>query len=168
MRTLAIVVILTLSTASAVCWSQVVAIPKPAPYATDNEIAGNIKRECQLGERLADFIAEYAKHRKIDVSLVSETNSTLPGRVLVLEIRDVASEGHAMVGHLTSTVVQGQYYEDTKLIGSFKDRRGSMGGVFGQFRHTCSVLDRTVKAIGKDVAEWMVNPVMDAELGELK
>ncbi len=43
-----------------------------------------------------------------------------------------------------------------------------MGGLFAGFKGSCSVLGRTVKAIGKDIAEWLVNPVLDADLGDLK
>jgi len=148
--------------------AQSIAIPKPVPYAADSEIAGNVKRECWLDMKLADFIVKYAGERKIPVSVVGETNPTMPGRVLVLEIRDAVSSGNAFLGHHKSTSVSGKYFQDGKLIGSFKDRRDSMGGMFGGFKGSCSVLGRTVRAIGGDVAEWLANPVMDADLGDLR
>lgn len=168
MHTFVIATALILSGASLPSTAQTISVPKPVPYAADSDIAGSIKRECPLGNQLADFISEYARGHKIAVSLVGETNPATPGRVLVLEIRDAESSGNAFLGHHKSTVVRGQYFEDAKLIGSFKDRRDSMGGAFAGFKGSCSVLGRTVKAIGKDVAEWLVNPVLDAELGDLK
>jgi hypothetical protein len=41
-----------------------------------------------------------------------------------------------------------------------------MGGAFAGYKGSCSVLGRTIKAIGKDVAEWMKAPSKDAQLGD--
>ncbi len=150
---------LMLSVMSFQATAQTIIVPKPVPYSADSDIAGNIKHECAIDVKLADFIADYAKARKITVSFMGETNPTIPGRVLVLEIRDAQSSGNAFLGHHKSTTVRGQYYEDSKLIGSFKDRRDSMGGLFQGFKGSCSVLGRTVRAIGQDIAEWMVHPI---------
>lgn len=148
--------------------AQSIAVPKPVPYAADNDIAGNIKRECGLDLKLANFIVEDAQRRKIAVNVVGETNATMPGKVLVLEIRDAVSSGNAFLGHHKSTTVSGKYYDQGKLVGSFRDRRDSMGGMFAGFKGSCSVLGRTIRAIGEDVAGWLANPGMDTDLGDLK
>jgi hypothetical protein len=149
-------------------FSQSIAVPRPVPYAADSDIAGNIKRECAIDVKLADFIAEYANERHVPVSLVGQTDASMPGRVLVIEIQDSESSGNAFIGHHKSTKVRGSYFEDSKLVGSFKDRRDSMGGMFAGFKGSCSVLGRTVKEIGKDIAEWLEHPVLNADLGDLK
>lgn len=148
--------------------AQSIAIPRPVPYAEGSDIAGNIKRECALDVKLGDFIAEAASARHVDVSVVPKTSADMPGRVLVVEISDAESSGNAFLGHHKSTKVRGQLFENSKLIGSFKDRRDSMGGMFAGFKGSCSVLGRTIREIGKDVADWMVSPTMDADLGDLK
>lgn len=145
-----------------------VSIPKTVPYAAESDIAGNIKRECAIDAKLSDFIAEYANERRIPISLVNQTDASMPGRVLVIEIVDAESSGNAFIGHHKTTKVRGSYFEDSKLVGSFKDRRDSMGGMFAGFKGSCSVIGRTVREIGKDVAEWLAHPVPDAELGDLK
>jgi hypothetical protein len=153
---------------SAFAADQTVSIPRSVPFAAESDVAGNIKRECAIDVKLSDFIAEYAAERRIPVSVVDKTDASMPGRVLVLEIVDAESSGNAFIGHHKSTKVRGSYFEDSKLVGSFKVRRDSMGGMFAGFKGSCSVLGRTVREIGKDIAEWMVHPVPDAELGDLK
>jgi hypothetical protein len=43
-----------------------------------------------------------------------------------------------------------------------------MGGAFGGFKGSCSVLGRTVKALGKDIAQWLVQPAKGSQLGDLQ
>jgi len=163
-----IAAIVALSAISFQSFAQTVTVPRSVPYAAGSDVAGNVKRECELDVKLADFIQQFASERKIAVSLAGETSPATPGRVLVLEIRDAQSSGNAFLGHHKSTSVRGQYFEDAKLVGSFSDRRDSMGGLFAGFKGSCSVLGRTVREIGKDIAEWMVSPRLNADLGDLK
>ena len=143
-------------------------LPKPVPYAADNEIAGKIKRECTIPEQLADFIAQNAKAHGIETRFADSVNPQMPGRVLDVEITDAVSEGNAWTGHHKSTTVKGKLYQDGKLVGSFRGKRNSMGGMFAGYKGSCSVLGRTVEALGKDIGEWLVAPSMDADLGDLK
>jgi hypothetical protein len=64
--------------------------------------------------------------------------------------------------------VRGKLYQDGKEIGAFTGRRNSMGGAFGGFKGSCSVLGRTVKALGKDIAQWLVQPAKGSQLGDLE
>ncbi|MEJ2404442.1 MAG: hypothetical protein P8171_09165 [Candidatus Thiodiazotropha sp.] len=41
------------------------------------------------------------------------------------------------------------------------------GKKIGSFKGTCSILGRCVKALGKDISEWLINPTMNARLGEM-
>ena len=42
-----------------------------------------------------------------------------------------------------------------------------MGGAFAGYKGSCSVLGRTVKAMGKDVAQWLKAPTDEAALGDM-
>jgi hypothetical protein len=145
-----------------------VVIPKPVPYAAGNDIAGKIKRECKINEQLSDFIAEYAGQHGVTVSFADSVSPQTPGRVLDVQITDAVSEGNAWIGHHKSTTIHGKLYQDGKLVGSFRDRRNSMGGMFAGYKGSCSVLGRTVKAAGEDIGAWLAAPGMDTELGDLK
>lgn len=148
--------------------SHAVNVQTVIPFAQDAVIAGAVKRECQLGEKLSGFIKEYGQEKGIAVTQVAQSSTTSAGRSLVLEISDSIAEGNAFLGHHTHTTVKGKLYQDGVEIGNFIGRRNSMGGAFGGFKGNCSVLGRTVKALGEDIAGWLAQPGKDGMLGDLK
>lgn len=139
---------------------------RPAPFSEDSDIAANIKRECDLGEKLATFVAEASRAKGVEIRFTNDGHVPEQGRFLAVEIRDAVSAGNAFLGHHKSTSVRGKLYEDGKVVASFKGRRDSMGGAFAGYKGSCSVLGRTIKAIGGDIAQWLAAPSMDAELGD--
>ncbi len=144
-----------------------ITVPRPVPYAEDAEIAGKIKRECTLQVQLADFIKVYAEQRGQTIAFVEQIDETASGKVLDIEIRDAVSEGNAFIGHHKSTSVRGRLLENGQVVASFRAKRNSMGGAFAGYKGSCSVLGRTVKALGQDIAQWLASPSMDAQLGDL-
>ncbi|WP_147652893.1 hypothetical protein [Vulcaniibacterium gelatinicum] len=138
-------------------------VPRPVPYAEDNDISDNIKTECRINEQLADFIREYAG---ATVELRPGPLDTSRGRVLELEIVDAVSMGNAWLGHQKYTKVQGTLWENGSKVASFRARRNSMGGAFAGYKGSCSVLGRTVKAIARDIATWLQAPRDGAVMGD--
>ena len=148
--------------------SPAVNVPLVVPYAPDAVIAGAVKRECQLGEKLSGFIKEYGHEKGVAVTQVEQADASSNGRVLVLQISDAVADGNAFIGHHTYTTVKGKLYQDGAEVGNFIGRRNSMGGAFGGFKGNCSVLGRTVKALGEDIAGWLAQPGKDGMLGDLQ
>lgn len=147
-------------------FAQSVQVPRPVPYSEDGDIADNIKTECKLDEQLADFIQKGAKANGVDVQFASGALDKDKGRVLDVRITNVISMGNAWIGHQKGSTAAGTLYEDGKKIGSFKARRHSMGGAFAGFKGSCSVLGRTVEAMGEDIGAWLKNPSEGANLGD--
>jgi len=147
--------------------SAAVNIPTVVPFAEGAVIAGTVKRECQLGEKLSTFIKDAAKEQGVAVTQVPQVAADGAGRVLVVEIADSMAEGNAFTGRHTYTTVKGKLYQDGAEIGNFVGRRNSMGGAFGGFKGNCSVLGRTVQALGNDIGAWLAHPVKDGQLGDL-
>lgn len=149
-----------------------VAIDALIPYAKGNKIASNIKRECHLPQKLADFVVTYSNKYNQGVVKKPSVSSEDVGKVLKINIVDAVSSRTgfgAFTGggnHNKFTEIDGKLYEDGKLIGTFVAKRSSGGGAFGGFKGSCAVLGRTVKALGKDVAKWLRRPEMDSYLGE--
>ena len=142
-----------------------ISVASSIPWAENNRIAKNIKTECTLPTQLSEFIQSFAKSRKITVNRVDELPSS--GKVLEVEIVDSVSSGNAFTGHRKLTQVSGTLKEDGKAVASFEALRVSGGGAFGGYKGSCSVLGRTVKAIGKDIALWLEAPEDGAQLGDL-
>lgn len=143
-----------------------VTLPRLAPWTDERDIADNIRKECDLQKQLPIYIAEFAKEHRIATQFADDVSPRSAGRVLVVEIEEAVSRGNAFVGHQKFTRARGALYDHGKEVGNFVAQRYSMGGAFAGYKGSCSVLGRTVKAIGKDVAEWMKAPSMDARLGD--
>jgi hypothetical protein len=138
------------------------------PYSENAEIAENIRRECvQIQEQLAHFTQEYAASNGLEVTLVDQVTAGDPGKVLIVHIEDAVSMGNAFSGHRKFTRISGELFEDGERIAGFHGRRNSGGGAIGGYKGSCSVLGRTVKALGRDVANWLNNPSDGARLGDM-
>lgn len=146
--------------------AQALQVQRPVPYSEDGDIADNIKQECKINEQLADFILEYAKKNGIEVTFTGGPVDTAAGRALDVRITNAISMGNAFMGHQKGTTVAGTLYENGQKVASFKARRHSMGGAFAGYKGSCSVLGRTVKAIGEDIAGWLKAPTDGAKLGD--
>lgn len=168
MKTAPTLALLSLLLASSLASADEIQMARSIPYAEDAEIAGKITRECTLQTQLADFIKEYATKGGHQIRLVDSVDEAAEGKVLVIEIRDAVSEGNAFLGHRKSTSARGKLLENGVEIASFKVRRNSMGGAFAGYKGSCSVLGRTVKIMGQDIAQWLNAPTMDAMLGDLQ
>ena len=64
------------------------------------------------------------------------------------------------------TLIKGALYKNGKKQAGFTAARRSGGGMYGAFKSSCSVLGRTVKVLGRDVANWLKHPVDGAHLGD--
>lgn len=155
--------VLSLSFFAPVASANGLKLQTPVAFAEDNDISNAIKTECEIGRQLAEFVKEYAPE---PVELVAEAPDTGSGRVLRLEIVDAMSMGNAFLGHQKYTRVHGALFVDGEKVAGFKARRNSMGGAFAGFKGSCSVLGRTVKAIGRDIGGWLADPVDGSHLGD--
>ena len=164
--TLAIAVLA--SSFSAVSFADPVVVQSVIPYAADSRIAQNIRNECtKLGTQFAEFTQEFGKKFKVEVQLAGTIDTAAKGRVLQMEITEAVSMGNAFMGHNKYAAARGTLYEDGKKVAEFEARRQSMGGAFAGYKGSCSVLGRTMKAMGKDVAQWLQAPNDKALLGDM-
>lgn len=160
--------ILALALASSVTVAQPVRMASQTPYAEDAEISQKVRSECvKLGGQLPAYTREFGAEFGVAVELVDAIDTAAPGRVLQVEIVDAVSMGNAFIGHQKYARIQGALYEDGEKVAGFKGRRNSMGGAFAGYKGSCSVLGRTLKALGKDLADWLKNPSDGARLGDM-
>lgn len=143
-----------------------VTIAKIIPYKKGAPIAVNIRQECNLNSQLSEFIQSYGQERSIGVARTARINTKEKGNTLHVEIVNAVSQGNAFLGHRKFTQVEGTLYEKGKKIAAFTAARFSGGGFFGGYKGSCSVLGRTVKTLGKDIAGWLANPVDGIHMGD--
>lgn len=153
---------------SAVCAADPIATQATVPYAADARIAQNIRNECtKLGSQLAEYTQQFGKKFGVDVQLTNTLDTAAAGRVLQIEITEAVSMGNAFMGHQKFSSARGTLFENGKKVAEFEARRQSMGGAFAGYKGSCSVLGRTVKAMGKDIAQWLKAPNDKALLGDM-
>jgi hypothetical protein len=141
-------------------------IIKPVAFKNDAYIRDAVKQECDLTGKLAQFVEQFAASHY--ASIVTDSN-TAPSdaQVLTMEIEEVQGAAGGAWSGAKSVVVKGSLSQKGKLLGDFKARRYSGGGMFGGYKGTCAILGRCAKALGKDVAEWLDHPTSQAVLGDL-
>jgi len=161
-RALALFAVLFLLWPAAMAQGASVKVQNPVPYAKDADVPEKARAECELGEKLATFLAEYDS----GVELVSGKPSG--GRVLGMEITNVHAPGGGAFSGPKWMEVKGTLRDGGKTVGSFRAKRYSTGGAFATFKGTCSIVGRCAKAIAKDIAEWLESPTRNAALGNAK
>ena len=144
----------------------VVRVAQSVPYSDDATVASNIRQECNLEEQFSEFIAHYGAAQGIRFERSEDVDPADGGQVLMVELTDAVSGGNAWIGHRKVTEAAGTLYADGSEQASFTSRRFSGGGAFGGFKGSCSVLGRTVQAMGRDIATWSATPQDGAHLGD--
>lgn len=136
------------------------------PFSEDAFIKAAIKEECDIQKQLADYTKEYSKDNSVNVQFDDNANKENSEYYLDLKIVDAISEGNAFLGHNKRTRVAGDLYKNGNRIASFKGQRHSTGGFGAGFKGSCSVLGRTVQALGEDISVWIKEPRDGSMLGE--
>lgn len=141
-------------------------VGKTAPFADSTQIAKNIIDECGLPESQMKVLHEQAQELKVEIVEDEAAVSANKGRVLLIETVSAISAGNAFVGHRKQVSVKGRLLDNGAEIGNFSALRGSMGGMWGGYKSSCSVLYRCQTTLAKDILGWLANPTKDARLGE--
>ncbi len=152
----------TTSVASATNSAGAISIQTQIPYSKNNRIARNIKEECGLETSLPNYLVAAVGN----IKTVKKLSKSSKGKVLIIEITDAISSGNAFIGHRKSATVTGTLYKNGKKVASFTAGRISGGGMWGGFKGSCSVLNRIMKVVAKDISKWLDSPVDGARLGD--
>lgn len=134
------------------------------PFKKGIFVRDAIRQECKLGEKLSTFINNYGK--KYHLNMVKGGKRDKSARLLKVAISNVQGFGGGAWSGAKVVMIEGELLKNGEVIATFRGRRSTGGGAFAAFKGTCSLLGRTVKALGSDVALWLQNPVMGAHIGE--
>lgn len=149
---------LCLSTTSAFAAAQVL-LETPVTYAPDASVVDQIKNECHIEDMLTRHVSDALRriNRTGDGTIASQTDAG-DQKILRLQITHVLGVGGGAWSGPKATTVTADLIEDGKLTRHTKINRWSVGGVWGAFKGSCSILDRTTVAIAKDVSRWVRDP----------
>ena len=147
---------------ASVVQAETVTISKETPFAEGSGASDKVKQECDIQGRLPKYLKSYAKSHT-DVEFTTEPLDKVEGKVLYLKFEHVFAPGGGGYSGTKSVSVVGELKENGEVIGSLTIDRTAL---FGMSPGTCSMLKRVAKKIGKEVAEWLAAPTMDAMLGD--
>jgi hypothetical protein len=141
-------------------------VASKAPFVDETMIAKNIIDECNLPASQIKLLKEHAGEAGFTVTENDSAVTEKKGKVLVVEIAHAISGGNAFIGHRKQVVLKGRLYENGAELGNFTATRSSMGGAFGGYKGSCSVLHRCQSTLAKDILTWMKTPGKDSRIGE--
>ena len=128
-------------------------------YKNEANIAKNVLAECNLGTPLSVSVQKYARNFNIKVDRVDNIDKADPDNHIKIEIVSVMSRQRVTTAlahrHAKNVTIKATVFENGKPVHKMERYRSSKGGVFGGFKRSCSVLDRTVNTLGNDVAKLL-------------
>lgn len=139
----------------------------PVEFAKGLMVRDAVRKECQLLTKLPTFVQNYGQEQYAAINLQAKrsTNSDF----LEIQIVDLPKyKKNAWAGRSGQWVsIKGSLLRKGKKTVSFTANRASMGGFMGAYKGTCALLGRCTKALGKDIAQWLKNPIDGATLGDM-
>jgi len=151
---------------TALCLSSTAAFAKgpvlletPITYLPDAGVVQSVKDECKIEDMLARHVGGVLrKIDKTDNVTIASGSDAGDADVLRLQISHVLGVGGgAWTGPKAITVVA-SLVQGGKVVRQTKINRWTTGGMWGGFKGTCSILERSATAIGKDLGRWARDP----------
>lgn len=145
--------------------NKTVHMKKVVPFGENSYIQASIRKECNIQNQLSSFVKQYSADES--VTIVTNENADKSNEYFLdLKIISAISKGNAFLGHNKSTKVKGILYKNGENIASFIGFRHSSGGFGAGFKGSCSVLGRTVDALGLDISKWIKKPTKNDYIGQ--
>ena len=113
---------------------------RSASFSDDAMVRDAVREECNLDTTVPRWIAAAAQGRVSTVDSVPQD-----GSVLSIQITDAAEAGNAFAGRHKSLTIRGELRDGDKVVGSFRARRSTGGGMWGAYKGNCSFFHRCVK-----------------------
>jgi hypothetical protein len=145
---------LSLIAAAGAAHSAAYQVPENIGYKDVTIIQSNVVEECkELGRQLSASLTAELTKTGVEVQRVAALDAAA-GPVIDIKISNLVSAGNAFIGHRKSASVWVELRQGGEVLGSKGFTRDTMGGAFAGFKGSCTVLERAVLVLGKDVAQW--------------
>lgn len=143
-------------------FASVTQISSTIPYANDKAASEEIRQECDWNQQFSKHLVKASNgHASVSVKAAVDDLTKAPDKKLMISIlqahafKDGSESGRRWVA------MSGNLIENNIVIGNFKAIRQTSHGL-----ETCPTLNRLGKELASDVFGWLVNPTMDALLGD--
>ena len=131
----------------------------PVTYHPNAGVVAAVKQECQIETMLSTRVgAMLAKLNKTGDGTIESGLEASDSTVLRLQITHILGVGGGAWTGPKAITLTAELLENGKQVRQTKINRWSVGGVFGAFKGTCTILERSADAITKDLNRWVRNP----------
>lgn len=131
----------------------------PVTYHPQAGVVATVKDECQIETMLANRVgAMMVKLNKTGTGTTPAGVEVPDSALLRLQITHVLGVGGGAWTGPKAITLSAELLENGKVVRQTKINRWSVGGVWGAFKGTCTILDRSAIAISKDLYRWVRNP----------
>jgi hypothetical protein len=158
-KSLHMIVPLCLMSAAIVHADEKVMISSTIPYENSEAANDDIRKECDWNQQLAKNIV---KESNSTVEATDKDLAKISGKKLEIMIDHVHAIGGGSFTGPKWAHIRGKLSNNGKVIGNFEALRRTIGGSF----KACSTLNNLGEELGQDVAGWLINPTLDAKLGD--
>lgn len=156
------IVLLALCLASATAFAgerRKVLLETPVTYASGAGVVERVKDECHIDDLLAHRVGDaLARLNRTGEGTIDVNSAPGDAQVLRLQISYVMGVGGGAWTGPKAISLSADLLDGGKVVRHAKFKRWSVGGVWGAFKGTCSILDRTSLIISKDLRRWVHNP----------
>ncbi len=137
----------------------VVVLETPVTYEVGAGVVAPVREECHVEDLLARRVGAVLKKRNGSGSgTIGAGTAAADAAVLRLTITHVFGVGGGAWSGPKAITVRAELFEGKELKRQQKVNRWSLGGFWGGFKGTCSILDRTASALAKDLGKWAFDP----------
>ena len=131
----------------------------PVTYHPNAGVVAAVKQECQIETMLSTRVGTMlGKLNKTGDGTIAVGLEAPDSAVLRLQITHILGVGGGAWTGPKAITLTAELLEGGKTVRQTKINRWSVGGVFGAFKSTCTILERSADAITKDLSRWVQNP----------
>ncbi|CAG2131561.1 hypothetical protein LMG19282_00518 [Cupriavidus campinensis] len=136
-----------------------VLLETPVTYAPGAGVVDKVREECQIESMLATRVSDVLRRRNKggDGKLAAGAEAG-EAQVMRLQITHVLGVGGGAWTGPKAITVNAELIEGGKVARHVKLNRWSIGGFWGGFKGTCSILNRSAVALAKDLNRWARDP----------
>ena len=134
----------------------VIYVNERAEYSDEDAVPERVRKECTtLNTALVTYFKKHVEEMGYEVKFGDHDTESLQDRFLKLSITDLRSDRSVIDGHDKHVWILVELYENGRLLESRALLRFSSGGLFSNFKSSCSVLHSCARALGRDAGNWM-------------
>lgn len=138
---------------------QTVLLETPVTYAPGAGVVDKVREECQIESMLATRVSDVLRRRNKggDGRIAAGTDAG-EAQVMRLQITHILGVGGGAWTGPKAITVNAELIEGGKVVRHVKLNRWSIGGFWGAFKGTCSILNRSAVVLAKDLNRWARDP----------